>query len=685
MNSRMLKIIVVLVVAAAGFYLWAHLMANSRVPVASSRLGGDFRAFFSAMDCARELGRKADYDGAEKAFAGIIETYQSNAEVRGYVVEARFELAGIYRKREQLSKAIAAYESALKSDPPPDLVVRARIALAEVRSQSGLGSGPLRDIFNEFRNQPEVSAKLCVELSEALMAEGEHAEAALAISGVINDCLTTNHDLLIKLAKLLSRSLRKQAEAAGDPGRGAEVYIAQLRAFPELHGFAWKWLERAGQLYTKAGKFAEARNAFNSIVRDYPGEADNQAIAALSLIDDLDKAENAAGTRLTAGGTAARIAAGEQITRVRGGLNEPVVWSTGGGTYVVEGRVQVGKRAELLIEAGTRVEFTLGASLVVLGRLIVKGTADEPVVFTSAADQPSSFDWAGVRFDGDASSVVEHLEISHAAWGVSCRAARPRLASLAITGCGYAAIKLAEGSDAALSDPQIEGNGGTGMVFESSGASVEGGLISRNGTGGVIARRASKPSFAGTVIDCNGEAGVQCFDQSSIVLMGVNISNSRGPGLLAIDSAPEIRDCEFAGNAGSAVSCRNGSNATITGSIFRRNEGGVECYIRSSPAIEGCTFDGNRDFGILCESGSDVRAAKNIFENLDGPGIVVKDVSRPVLTGNRFPRKGIAISFTGEQPLDVSNNLWPDGFDARKLIDEPGSRGRSKVILNRKP
>lgn len=90
-----------------------------------------------------------------------------------------------------------------------------------------------------------------------------------------------------------------------------------------------------------------------------------------------------------------------------------------------------GKLVTLTIEAGTRLRFTEGSALNVqkltnlepsTAALRVLGTADKPVVFTSASSAPKPGDWRGLWFGGipDPSNHVDHLRIEYAGYDCGC-------------------------------------------------------------------------------------------------------------------------------------------------------------------------------------------------------------------------------------------------------------------------
>ncbi|HWB75714.1 MAG TPA: hypothetical protein VG755_12185 [Nannocystaceae bacterium] len=81
--------------------------------------------------------------------------------------------------------------------------------------------------------------------------------------------------------------------------------------------------------------------------------------------------------------------------------------------------------AVLTIEAGVELQFQQDGVFTVehatgdapaTGALVAMGTADDPIVLTSAAESPAAGDWLGVYFGGipDALDVVDHVQIEYA-------------------------------------------------------------------------------------------------------------------------------------------------------------------------------------------------------------------------------------------------------------------------------
>ncbi|WP_223905659.1 NosD domain-containing protein [Geobacter sp. AOG1] len=106
------------------------------------------------------------------------------------------------------------------------------------------------------------------------------------------------------------------------------------------------------------------------------------------------------------------------------------------GDIVITGDVHVPVGSTLTIAPGTTVRFKkiapVGdrnlfgvespyypqAEIIVTGRLIAKGTAEKPILFTSAEANPQPADWGSLNFLGSKGNVVEHCRVEYAYNGV---------------------------------------------------------------------------------------------------------------------------------------------------------------------------------------------------------------------------------------------------------------------------
>ncbi len=90
---------------------------------------------------------------------------------------------------------------------------------------------------------------------------------------------------------------------------------------------------------------------------------------------------------------------------------------TKGCKVKVAGNLGVRNGATLTIEEGVRMSFGPNTYLTAAeGKLVAKGSADAPIVFTSADESPNPGDWVGILFEGGAKSgnVIDHAKIEYA-------------------------------------------------------------------------------------------------------------------------------------------------------------------------------------------------------------------------------------------------------------------------------
>jgi hypothetical protein len=106
-----------------------------------------------------------------------------------------------------------------------------------------------------------------------------------------------------------------------------------------------------------------------------------------------------------------------------------------GVPYHVDGNFYIGRigngLATLTIEPGVTMKFEANRSLEVQhytgdepagAALVAKGTADKPIVFTSASATPAPGDWVGISFGGalDPSNRLDHVRVEYAGGDCGC-------------------------------------------------------------------------------------------------------------------------------------------------------------------------------------------------------------------------------------------------------------------------
>lgn len=114
-------------------------------------------------------------------------------------------------------------------------------------------------------------------------------------------------------------------------------------------------------------------------------------------------------------------------------LEEDTVWS---GTMFVDGDIFVPEGITLTIMPGTMIKFERidetsdknlfdvdspyypQAEIIVRGKIIVQGTKDKPIVFTSAESNPAPADWGAINLLGSRGNIIEYAKVLCAYNGV---------------------------------------------------------------------------------------------------------------------------------------------------------------------------------------------------------------------------------------------------------------------------
>ena len=144
------------------------------------------------------------------------------------------------------------------------------------------------------------------------------------------------------------------------------------------------------------------------------------------------------------------VAQGTQAaTAVSGAITADTTWSLAQSPYQVTADVSVDNGATLTIEAGVVVSFDTAKNLTVTnGALSARGTAGQPITFTSSLDTtgavPAAGDWGQIRFlnaTNDSTTVIEHTQIRYGQ-GITVQAASPTFNYLQIANNLGSAISI---------------------------------------------------------------------------------------------------------------------------------------------------------------------------------------------------------------------------------------------------
>lgn len=171
-------------------------------------------------------------------------------------------------------------------------------------------------------------------------------------------------------------------------------------------------------------------------------------------------------------------------TEVGGPIVSDTTWTLSNSPYVVVVNTEVWEGVTLTIEPGVEVKFNAGRFLQVNGTLVARGTAVQPIVFTSNEPTPQPGDWNGIVFadssiDASFNSVGNYISGSVLQYCTVEYATRVEAGNFDST---YAAID-AQNAAPFIDHCTIQNNAATGIIIAgtpSRQARVTNNVVSNN-------------------------------------------------------------------------------------------------------------------------------------------------------------------------------------------------------------
>ena len=293
-------------------------------------------------------------------------------------------------------------------------------------------------------------------------------------------------------------------------------------------------------------------------------------------------------------------------------LFQDTVWS---GEVLVDGIVTVAPGVVLEIRPGTVVRFTRMDSnrdgigeheLFIQGRLMAQGTAEQPIMFTSAEATPTPGDWGALNMmASEEANLFSHCRIEYAYRGFHAHFAAARL--------DHCLLRFNQ----------------RGVQFQESEVEIVDSQIIDNLN------------------------GLQ-FRNSQVNLARLQVKGNYW-GLRGVYSEVRMVDCEVAENLVNGLNFRD-STVEMRGNRVIGNRKGLYLQ-RSKGRVEANLFADNSEHGIFLED-SQADLVANLVTGNGRAG--VKHVnSQGVLQGNRFEHNGeYALVNDGQGAVAAQGNWW---------------------------
>ncbi|HEY6007005.1 MAG TPA: right-handed parallel beta-helix repeat-containing protein [Geobacteraceae bacterium] len=332
------------------------------------------------------------------------------------------------------------------------------------------------------------------------------------------------------------------------------------------------------------------------------------------------------------------------------------------GRVEVDGTIRVPEGSRLIIMPGTIVEFlkrdTSGSGigengLLVQGRLIAKGTREQPIIFRSAEKDKKMGDWDAINImnSSGGQNLLEYCRIEDAYRGLHFHFSNVSVRHSVITN-SYRAVQFQE-SLVELQGNTFSGNK-SGIQGRDSDIALVDNVISGNYLGANFLR--ANLTARGNSIAANWKEGLRIREGAST--LQENLIDGNRQGLLLADMYyGEFSRNSITNNLEVGISVKNADNIGITGNFIAGN-GVTGLGVQEASAVvrENLISDnGERGIGVL---------------SFDG-----------IITENNIVKNGrYAIDLDGTKDVSAPSNWWGGDEPARVILDKRvvAARGRVK-------
>ncbi|HWR98014.1 MAG TPA: right-handed parallel beta-helix repeat-containing protein [Candidatus Methanoperedens sp.] len=361
-------------------------------------------------------------------------------------------------------------------------------------------------------------------------------------------------------------------------------------------------------------------------------------------------------------------------------------WTIWQGTVDVAEEVRVDAGATLVVQPGTTVRFateklpdgTPKARLLVHGTLVAQGTADEPIVFTSAAPEPRPGDWGGIVLEktGESRNRLTHARIEYGAPGLTGMGARLIAEDIVIRRNLTGVYALQNFTGWIFRGSIVDNRVGVSYV-QCSSFHLEDCEISGNEAGGVACLQGSSPTVRFSNIANNGPRGITCQQGSSPLIQGNAIRGNKQGIFLELQSRPQLDRNLITGNE-TGIWGEKLVFPTVEGNEIAGNGTGIYCNYSAYMVIHGNNIRDNRGFALVLGDNMSILMEQQIpFRHL-GKFYFSKPPAE--VTAEALPEQTHKFQPYPENAgvVDARGNWW--GRDANEEMAKLGEDGNAALI-----
>lgn len=263
-------------------------------------------------------------------------------------------------------------------------------------------------------------------------------------------------------------------------------------------------------------------------------------------------------------------------------LREDNQWQ---GNLQIDGWITVAPQATLTVLPGTVVRMGKGSGIHIQGRIVMKGTTEQPILFTTPNGDPTPGEWHGIVLSGsEKKNNLDNVLIEGAETALLAR-----FSSFTARG-----VTISRAT--------------TGMQLQECVITLAGGRIT-DATNAIVADN-SELTLDGVVLEHNRN-GIG-LDTSSLMATELTLKDNRSSGLTAAGSHLMLDRFTVSGSETGARITRG--DGTITASTFRDNGEAGLVLANSRLKLTANRFSGNR-IGLQSDDHQPVLWGNALFDN----------------------------------------------------------------------
>jgi len=633
------------------------------------------------LDELRKLLHENPDEGIEK-----LQAFAAKNQNTREAAEAHLLIAQTLGNSGKLHEALQHIPPAIAGPGGPRRATRARLLRAKLllHSDPHAARKDLQAVLDDDLH-PDLQLQARLLIGRLQMATGNFDGAIATLSPLTERNYPQKEDALKAIRQAVEAKLAALAKS-GDPEAVLQWGDQMARRFPQVEGLAQVVRFRQAEALRKLGQFARARQILGELAARK--EALGPQFDLQAELARVAQAEVAAGVVRTRQAFFAAKRQGKEARRdFEGEISADTRWSADDGPLVLTGKTTVAEGATLTIEPGFTVHFVTGAQLVVEGALVAKGTAEEPITFTSVATRdPSPFDGEGVVIAKASAgrSALDRCLFEFQRVGLSVVGASPLIRDCTFRRNGQAGLAVERGS------PRLEGinlfvaNTGSGIRAEQADLVIRSCVVARNSGDGIALAGKSNPRVEGCRIVGNARAGIAADNFASPTIAGCEVADNRGDGIACSRFAQaKIHQCIIRDNAGAGIRCTRNSDPEITGNLITGNRNYPIVLDRSNGLIKGNIVVANRPYGINMAAAASPRIEANWLEGNGGCEIICSEGSTPIITRNAILSRSRAISNTTTSDIQARENYFGKVNDkqmAEILFDKDDQKSVGRII-----